>query len=1204
MKKSAFYKDIGRTLKNNLSRFIAITVMAALGIGVFSGFAVGCLDALKSADYFYDRQNTYDIKIVSTIGLSNDDILDVSRVKGVSSAFGSTSMDVKALQSNGSLIIANLNILDTKGMNEPYVLEGTLPTQPGQIAVNTKFIEDTGLKVGDSITLAESDKDKKTSTEGTTEVDSENIGKSDFNGESDFNGKTDFGINIESNSAAALAVKNYKITAEILSPMNIKSTKKGIANIAFSSSSSDYMMYVTADCIKSDIYDAIYVTIDGASKLDSYSEEYQALVDNMSTAIKSTVQEKRLQARYDEVVQDANSKIAEAEVLLNDKMAEAEKKLSDAQKKIDDGWVSVKDGQTEVLRNETELSRGEQALSDAQISASKKFSTAQKEIDNGLIELKASEEKLNHQEMAIIEQFSPNEQKLADRKNSLAKQKSEADVQLASAVAALGEEKHNIWNSEVTKKTWKDMVSDGVKAAPYLLAAEQGETHSQEQTDAYNAAMAKLQTDTQIFAASFISGGSSLTEKQISEFSNLAMAQGSLNYSQTLLEESSEALAAQKISALKQISDARQKIEDGKAKLIRGQKELDDSKAEAKVQFDQKQAEIDEGKQKLENAKRELNEAEAELISGQAELDKNKSDYKDSIADAKEKLEDARKKVTDINMAKWYVWDRTDNDSIAGLKSDVSFIQEVTRAFPIIFFLVAVLICLTTMTRMVEENRGLIGTYKSLGYSNAQISMKFIFYAVLACIIGGMIGNLIGFIALPKVIEIIISNLYVLPTYKLSFNFGYSLAGFGLFLLGIVGATAISCAEMLHQRPAELMRPKAPKAGNRILLERAMLIWKRLSFLNKVTCRNLFRYKKRAVMTIVGILGCTMLIVFAFGIKDTVGGLMSDQFDKVTVYDAIVATDNLDTAEMNTLANEWRASENVKDELQLQIKTFTMRSRSSSLDITVMVIPDSADLEHYIHLYDSKTHKAMVLPNNGVVVTQNAAKKLALTAGDIVSMQNEDNLEHDFPVAFVATNYAGNYVYISESCYQAEFGDYAGNSFLLNLTDNMDGQKWLDALTDDNRIINVSSSQSVRNAFSDVNRLITMIVYLLISMSAVLALTVLFTLSNINISERERELATIKVLGFQNGEVYSYVNRETFILTLSGIFCGLPAGFGITYAILANVSIAGVAFKVRVSLISYLIAGIITLIFALLVNKITNKELREINMVEALKSVE
>lgn len=913
MKKGAFYKDIRRTLKKNLSRFIAITVMAALGIGVFSGFAVGCLDALKSADKFFHKQNTYDIKIVSTLGLTRDDVLAISKVKGVSSVFGSPSMDVKVQQSSGSLLMANLSTLDTKGMNKPYEIEGELPTKSGQIAVNSKFMEDTGLKLGDSITLTEDDADKtaiKDSGSGSGEKDD----------------KADLGINIESDtSAPSLSVKNYKITAIILSPLDISNTKKGIASVSFSSSNSNYMMYATADCIKSDIYSSIYVTLKGASKLDGYSKEYQTLVDNMTSKIKSTIQEKRQQARYDEVVGNANAKIIKAEALLRDKMAEAEQKLSNDQKKIDEG---------------------------------------------------------------------------------------------------------------------------------------------------------------------------------------------------------------------------------------------------------------------------------------QAELNKNKSDYQNSIANARQKLSDAKNKVSDISMAKWYVWDRSYNESIAGLKSDVSFIQAVTKAFPVIFFLVAVLISLTTMTRMVEEDRGLIGTYKSLGYSNFQISIKYILYAVLACIIGGILGSILGFVALPKVIEVVTSTLYSLPKFQLFFNPYYGIGGFGMFLLGIAGATAISCAEMLRHRPAELMRPKAPKTGSRILLEYIPFIWKRLNFLNKVTCRNLFRYKKRAIMTIVGISGCTMLIVLGFGLRDSVVSLTTDQFNRVTVYDAIVMTDNLNTAKMNTLANEWKASGKVKDTLQLQIKSLTLRNKRDSLDITVMVIPEGSDLGHFVNLYDSKTHKSITLPKNGIVVTQNAAKKLALTSGDTVSMQNENNLERDFRVSYVSTNYTGNYVYVSESYYQAAFGDYNGTSFLLNLTNKKEDQKWLDTLSDDERILKVNSSQSMMDAFSKVNNVINMVVYLLIGMSAVLALTVLFTLSNINISERERELATIKVLGFRREEVYSYVNRETFILTLLGIICGLPAGFGITYGILSNVTIANISFKVRVSIISYLIAAVITLVFALLVNKVTNKDLRKINMVEALKSVE
>jgi putative ABC transport system permease protein len=315
-------------------------------------------------------------------------------------------------------------------------------------------------------------------------------------------------------------------------------------------------------------------------------------------------------------------------------------------------------------------------------------------------------------------------------------------------------------------------------------------------------------------------------------------------------------------------------------------------------------------------------------------------------------------------------------------------------------------------------------------------------------------------------------------------------------------------------------------------------------------------------------------------------------------------TDNLKSEEMNLLNNELKASEMVKDELQLQITTLTLWSSSDNVDIIVMVIPDGADLEPYVHLKDTVTDKKMSLPSDGIVVTQNAAKQLKLNSGDTVSLQNEDNFEYDFPVSFVTTNNAGNYVYISESCYQAAFGDYTGTSFLLNLTDNLNGQKWLDTLSEDDRILTVSSSQDVRDAFGDVKKIINMVVYLLISMSAVLALTVLFTLSNINVSERERELATMKVLGFKPKEVYSYVNKETFILTLLGILLGMPAGYSITYVILANVSIADTAFNVRVSVAAYLNAAILTLIFTLLVNKITNKALRRINMVEALKSVE
>lgn len=1098
MIKTTLHKDIRRTITKNLSRFLAIAVMAGLGIGVFSGFATGCLDSFKAADRFYDTQNTYDIQIVSTLGLTQDDVSAAAGVDGVGAVYGNRSMDVKVMQSGGTLKLATLTELDERGMNQPYVLEGTLPYQSGQLAVNSKFLKDTGLHVGDTVTLSAAESSKKTDTKDNASADG-----TDKTG-------NDLKITVDSDSSAtALAVTEYKITAVILSPLKITADKSP-TSVSYTSSSGDYLLYATGGCITGGVYSALYLTIDGASQLDCYSKDYQKLTDTVIARIKATIQSSRQQARHDDLVSSANKKIADAEKTLGEKQAEALQKLSDAQMEIEDGQEKLQSGRAELSRQET----------------------------------------------AAKQQFSSSEQQLAQSRNTLKEQNSEAVTQLTGLVSSLAAPAKSLWKSEGTQKLWAAMISDGIKAAPYLLATRQGETPTNEETAAYAAAMDTLQKDTESFAAGFESAGSPLTEEQTASFSNLAVTQGTLTYSQTQLEKNASALKAQKEAAEVRFSEAREKLAD----------------------------------------------YETQLKNGQVALDKNKADYEKSMAGAHQMLAKAKVNVANIASAKWYVWDRSHNDSFARFKSDVSFIQAVTTAFPVIFFLVAILISLTTMSRMVEEDRSLIGTYKSLGYSNGEIRMKYILYAVLSCTLGELMGVLVGFVALPKAVGIIVSNMYVMPLFRLEFYPSYALGGFGLFLLGILGAAIFSCAEMLHQRPAELMRPKAPKAGSRILLEHLPFLWKRLNFLNKVTFRNLFRYKKRALMTIVGILGCTMLIVFGFGIRDTVGGLMSDQFGNVTVYDAIVVTNKMDTTEMSALSGEWKAY--AKETQQIQLSSMTLQGENNNTDITVIVVPDDANFEAYVHLSDAHTKQSMALPTDGIVLTQNAAKRLGVTRGKTVSLQNNDNLSSDFPVSFVSLNYTGNFIYMRESLYQMRFGDYAGNAFLLNLTDNPNGQGWLKTLKDDDRILSVSSSKAAIDSFKDVNAIINAVVYALIGLSAVLAVTVLFTLSNINISERERELATIKVLGFQRREIYSYINKETMILTLSGILCGLPAGYGITYGILASVSIADIAFRVRVTPFAYVIATVLTLVFALLVNNFTNRDLRKINMVEALKSVE
>jgi len=1065
MGNNAFIKDIIRTLKNNVSRFIAIMIMATLGMGVFSGFAAGCNDVLEAADDFYKHQNNYDIQIVSTLGLTKEDMSAASVCSGVKSVYGNVSMEVKAEQPNDELLLANLTTLDQTGMNKPYLQSGQMPAKSGEIAVDSKFIKDSGLKIGDTIYLQEAEpKDKK-----QPEIENSADGDSDDN--------NDFSIDTENDSPSpSLALTEYRITAVVMNPLDISNSEGGATSASYSNAV-PYTMFVTSDAVISDIYTSVYLTVSGADTLDTYSAEYGKLIDQVSGNIKRTIQEKRQQARYDEVVTSANQKIADGEKILQDKMNESEQKMNDAQKEIDDGFIKLNKGKEEIKAKESDLINGEKAFKEQKEKAEQEFVKAQKEIDENLLKLNSGEAELKKQKEETVNKFADLEQKTADE-------------------AALN------------------------------------------------------------------------------------------------------ALKNQKAVALEKLNDAEKEIETGKAKLISGQKALNDNKAKL-VEAENR---LKDGRKKLEDGKKELSDSEIKLNNGQKELDENRAKYNASIAKAQKKLSNAKSDVSEIEMTKWYVWDRTDNKSFAGIKSDMNFIRAVTTAFPVIFFLVAVLICLTTMTRMVEEDRGLIGTYKSLGYSKFRISLKYMVYVILACVIGGILGSVIGFIGLPLVIKIIFSGMYTLPFFRLNFYLFYAISGFGLFMLGIAGATVLSCGVLLHHCPAELMRPKAPKAGTRILLEYIPFLWKNLNFLQKVTCRNLLRYKKRAFMTLIGIAGCTMLIVLGFGLRDTVGGLMPDQYGKTTVYDAIVVTDSLNKNQMTALSKEWSSQGEVSSALEIQISAMTLSGKSEHTDITVMIIPEGSEIQKFVHLTDLKTNKEAVLPENSIVVTQNAAKKLSLKGGDKVSLLNDENIQHDFSVAFVAKNYIGNYVYMSETCYRNTFKDFEPSAFLLNLSDKVEGQKWLKNLKNDDRILSVNSSQETIDSFGEIN--LDMVIYLLIAMSAVLALAVLFTLSNINISERERELATIKVLGFQRKEVNSYVNKETTILSVIGILFGLPAGYGITYGILGNLSIANIAFQVRVSPLAYFIAFALTLTFTLLVNKITNKGLRKINMVEALKSVE
>lgn len=677
------------------------------------------------------------------------------------------------------------------------------------------------------------------------------------------------------------------------------------------------------------------------------------------------------------------------------------------------------------------------------------------------------------------------------------------------------------------------------------------------------------------------------------------------------LADAEQTMKEEFAGADEQFADSKKELEDGLKELENVQKELNEQLTAAKEEFEKAglqpaSAELSSGQTdaeaKLEEAQRELDENRKKLADGEREWEENKQEYDKKRLDAEQKLEDARKEIESVAMTQWYIQDRSSLSGYVNIRSDASSIEAVGTAFPIIFFIVAILISLTTITRMVEEDRGLLGTYKALGFTDGEIRRKYLLYALAACLLGGLLGDLCGFILLPEIVFSIFGIMYQLPSYLLQFDFLYGIGGALLFVLGITGAAMLACQAELRQDPAVLMRPKAPHSGVRVLLEYITPLWRRLSFLNKVTARNLFRYKKRLFMTAAGIMGCSALVLCGFAIKDSVTDLMPRQYEQIYQYDLITIAS---TEESETLLSYLDHDEMVSGYLNVQIDSVKVKNRQGGEEkVQLIAVPDGSSLEGYICLEDPDG-KQVLLDDSGIFITQNASQVLNFNEGDTVYIQNLKLEQKEAKVSRLVQNYLGNTVYMTQTVYEDLFGKYEPNGVLAVLSDSCaDQPAFADALGRRDGILSSVSTRALKEEFSTAFSMINMVVSIIIIMAAGLALVVLFTLSTTNISERVRELATIKVLGFYDREVHLYVNKETLILTAIGIVLGLPLGRALGGCLTYVLKMPSIHFAVSIHPISYLYAAAISLGFALLVDQITNRVLNRIDPVEALKSVE
>ena len=703
--------------------------------------------------------------------------------------------------------------------------------------------------------------------------------------------------------------------------------------------------------------------------------------------------------------------------------------------------------------------------------------------------------------------------------------------------------------------------------------------------------------------------------------------------------------------------------------LDAGTKQIDEAKAQTDKQFAAAQQQIDSNRSQLNQqidqivnmqagaaagsldettretlretviaASPQLAEAKAQLDQAQSKLDQQKKDTERTLQSKQNELEDS------IPQVRWYVQDRSQIGGFSSLKSDLESIQSLGNAFPIVFLLVAVMMSLTAMARMVEEDRGLIGTYTGLGYGRLAVASRYLLFALFACLIGGGLGLIAGFLGIPAFLLVVLRGLYVMPDVRVAYDWLYGTAGVALFVVGVLAATVYACAQEMRQKPASLMRPKAPRAGSRILLERIKPLWNRMSFLGKVTARNIFRFKSRLIMTVGGVAGCTALIVCGLAINDTVAALGAKQYQDVYQYDLmVVANDDDADAMRQKVASDGR----VTSSMDVRVESGDLTGDSGSESIQLVAVPDSERSEFGKMVTLQPVRSSWVdgaadtvsLGDDGVIVSQSAASAMGVKAGGMVTLTNGDDMQAEAHVSAVIRSVIGSDVYVSETYYRQLFDTAASGTSSASSasdsgeSDNQNGKSgtsngassndqqlvwnamyaklkgsgesqaaYAEKLEDDDAVMKAVSCAHMAESFKF--DLMGAVVALIVALAGGLALVVLFTLANTNVSEREREMATLKVLGFFDKEVHHYVNREMMVLTMMGVVLGLPLGRFVGGLLTAALNMPALYFEVECTPLSYVIAAGATMAFALLVQLFVNPVLDRIDPISSLKSVE
>ena len=1239
MKKTALRKEFWMSIRKSPGRFLSIFLIVALGVSFFSGIRASEPDMRVSGDRYYDETNLMDLKVQGSLGLTDDDVKALSEVEGIRSAEGGYSVDALCKVGENEEVIHIASSYDT--VNQTTVSEGRMPKGDSECVLDEDFMEANGYEIGDTIELSSGTEDPL--TDSLKKEDLTIVGA----------GSSPEYISIERGSSL---IGNGEVSAfAVVAP----------EAFALDVYTEIYLLVdgAEAETCYTDGYDDLIAKVKkrvediadvecGRRTEEIKAEALQEIADS--------------QSELDDAKKEADEELAKAEQELQD----AEQQITDGQKQIDDGKAALESGKAEISSQEKTLQNAEAQYQSgaAELQSGKTALASQKEaLASGKSQAQAEFAKQEEEIANSQSQLDSAKQQIDAAEQELAAQEAE----LTSAREELDQKKAELAAGLETLNQQEEEINSGLAQAEQGISQKQQELDAQQaQIDELEATITsdpdsvteEMKAKLSEMKGQWESGNSALANARTELEAKKAQAQEALQEietqrtdlaaSQSEVEQADQTLSEQEAIFQEQAAAAREELSTRKAQWEAGVKALEEGKAalasakqatearfasgdeqiaaaEAKIRASESElssaaSQIASGRSRIEAAKNTITEqeaslaqAEAELADGRAELESGRKEYETQkadaekeLADAQIKIDDAKAEVDEIEDQEWYVNDRDVLAEYTSYGENADRMRAIGEVFPELFFLVAALISLTTMTRMVEEERTQIGTLKALGYGKGAIAGKYMMYAFLATMGGSIFGVLIGEKLFPYVILYSYQIMYThLPHIVIPYQWSYAVMATGAALACTLLATFYACYKELAAQPAELMRPPSPKEGKRILLERVTLIWKHLNFTWKSAIRNLFRYKKRFFMTIAGIGGCMALMVVGFGIRDSIMCIGTIQYQEIQVYDGMIYLSSSVTEDQIQQIQDAMDGMDKMDryiEMEMTREPVSVSIDGSTEDVYLCVPEDKDAIEDFMNFRSRTTGEVYHIQEEGVILTEKMANTLDVSSGDTIYL-GADGSEKEVIVTAVCENYMEHYVYMSPELYQELYGkapEY--NSILFDLKD-ASAQELSQAgeeLLKYDGVMNVTYTNSIEDQLNTMLQSLDLVIVVLIVSAGLLAFVVLYNLNNINITERRRELATLKVLGFYDTEVSSYVYRENIMLTIFSIVVGIVLGALLHRFVITTVEVDAVMFGRVVKWQSYLYSALFTTAFSLFVNWVMYYKLKKIDMVESLKSVE